>query len=226
MSFLPLKNTDELFDFQILGNFNNWIFGITPAPSDNVLTIAFKIDSGGTITTFLAYKISIDNDTVTIVDTISLISSRTISAIVENNPGVSYKVTTSVAHYYEVGDVVTQSGFVAPDAAYNGAKTILSVPTATEYIVAGTYTNNVTGAVIKSLVSIDQTGEFYSIKADEGLASNLAGGLYYYFFSDGVIERKSDIFCIDENISDFSIYLIDEVGDFLADDVDDLLVTF
>jgi len=226
MSFLAYKNTDELFDFQLLKNFNNWKFGITKAPNDNVLPFSFKIFDGGQITTFEARKVSISNDTVTLLDTITLVSYRVISAIAENVAGVSYKVTTSVAHGYITGDVVTQSGFVAPDAAYNGDKTILSVPTTTSYIVAGTYTSSKTGLVNKDLVTITQINDSYSIKANEGLDSNLANGIYYYYYSDGYNTGISDLFCIDGTIQYFNIYLIDEDGNYLVDEADNFLVTF
>lgn len=226
MSFLPVKNITDLFDFQLPGSHNNWRWSLHVAPSDNVLTISFKIENGTTLQTFLAYKIDIKNDIVTVLDTISLISNKTIASIAENSAGVSYKVTTSASHYYKVGDVVTQSGFVAPNAAYNGAKTILSVPSATEYIVAGTYTNNVAGLVAKSLVTVEQTGNWYSIAANEGLTSNLLRGFYYYYFFDGVNQRKSDIFYIDDTIKDFNKYFVNNNHFILVDNNGCGLVTF
>lgn len=71
--------------------------------------------------------------------------SRTISSVEENVAGVSIKVNTSTAHGLDTGDVVTLNG----TTDYNGTKTVLSAPSSTQIVVAGTYGVTRTGTLLR-----------------------------------------------------------------------------
>ena len=70
-----------------------------------------------------------------------------VASVQENSAGVSYAVNTTGNHNLSAGDIVTHNGFTT--AAYKGVKTVLSTPSGTRYVVAGTYSVTNTGVVTR-----------------------------------------------------------------------------
>lgn len=70
-----------------------------------------------------------------------------VASVQENSAGVSYAVNTTGNHNLSAGDIVTHNGFTT--AAYKGVKTVLSTPSGTQYVVAGTYSVTNTGTVTR-----------------------------------------------------------------------------
>jgi len=71
--------------------------------------------------------------------------SRTISSVEENEAGVSIKVNTSTDHGLATGDAVSFHS----TTDYNGVKAVLSAPSSTQIIVAGTYGVTRTGTLLR-----------------------------------------------------------------------------
>jgi len=70
--------------------------------------------------------------------------SNAIASVAENSAGVSYKVTTTGVHNLSAGDIVTHTGLTTR-TTYRGKFVVQSTPSATEYIVLGTYLGTDTG---------------------------------------------------------------------------------
>lgn len=85
--------------------------------------------------------------------------ANAIASVAENSAGVSYKVTTTGNHNLIAGECITHTGFTTR-TTYRGKFVVQSTPSATEYIVLGTYLGTDTGFMKRG----------YSLRANTGSA--------------------------------------------------------
>ncbi len=173
---LKIINTDELFDFQKTGNFNNHNFGIY-APADNVLSIEFEVWGGGDITTFNAKRIEFTGDTYTVVETIDMIGKTEIQYY-----GNRY-------YYFlgnEIQDVVLNDGYwfyEFSDTVFNKKSEIFCIKEAT--IGYSGIIFNIFGAGYGNDASIvyDNSGHLFHFTLNQG-RSLIINGIVKMKFAD------------------------------------------
>jgi hypothetical protein len=83
--------------------------------------------------------------------------ANAIASVAENSAGVSYKVTTTGNHNLTAGQPITHTGFTTR-TTYRGKFIVQSCPSATEYIVLGTYLGTDTGFMKRAFTLRANTG--------------------------------------------------------------------
>jgi hypothetical protein len=115
MSFLKIYSGEIYRDYQLSGNYDDYINGLTKAPQDNLLSYYFQIATGDSVTNIEAYKILFVKGTLTNVEIIDLTSDITLqsnvnfryynagSGLTSNlDSGIYYlKFTTNLGYIFE-----------------------------------------------------------------------------------------------------------------------------
>jgi hypothetical protein len=83
--------------------------------------------------------------------------ANAIASVAENSAGVSFKVTTTGNHNLTAGQPITHTGFTTR-TTYRGKYIVQSCPSATEYIVLGTYLGTDTGFMKRAFTLRANTG--------------------------------------------------------------------
>lgn len=115
--------------------------------------------------------------------------ANAIASVAENSAGVSMKITTTGSHNLSAGQCVTHTGFTTK-TAYRGKYVVQSTPSATEYVVLGTYTGTDTGFMKRA----------FSLRADAG-----STGIYNvrYTISAESASNTTQLKCeVNKNIAD------------------------
>jgi hypothetical protein len=83
--------------------------------------------------------------------------ANAIASVAENSAGVSYKVTTTGNHNLTAGQPITHTGFTTR-VTYRGKFIVQSTPSATEYVVLGTFLGTDTGFMKRAFTLRANTG--------------------------------------------------------------------
>jgi hypothetical protein len=122
--------------------------------------------------------------------------ANAIASVAENSAGVSMKVTTTGAHNLTAGQPITQTGFTTK-TAYRGKKIVQSCPSATEYIVLGTYTGTDTGFMKRGFSLQCNTGSAGVYQISFSVSAEAANGATTFKF-----EANQNITDLDNIVSE------------------------
>ena len=144
---------------------NNAFEAFLPATADAYYGETYFYTATGGAATSLAIDTALLYHAFVLVATAGLCSGFThkvgqanaIASVAENVAGVSYKVTTTGNHLLVAGEPITHTGFTTR-TTYRGKFIVQSTPSATEYVVLGTYLGTDTGFMKRAFTLRANTG--------------------------------------------------------------------